>query len=193
MTLEINQQPSVISKDLPMPTVLPPNITPLIQKLAHEKPIHHGLMIARDFSTLGEWGNGWIGAWQQRELWLLNSLPFQQRYDLAVIILDQCYLDHDSITSHALTEKNQATPSQVTASQTITHGLTHLRDLLAKRVLVVACGDQSAGLRALGFNMIENIEGWELWQFNILEYKQIPDWLNSRHWANPENWGKYRW
>ncbi|WP_221179020.1 DUF6231 family protein, partial [Pseudomonas chlororaphis] len=26
-----------------------------------------------------------------------------------------------------------------------------------------------------------------------LEYKQVPDWLNSRFWANPENFGKYWW
>ncbi|WP_221179227.1 DUF6231 family protein, partial [Pseudomonas protegens] len=27
----------------------------------------------------------------------------------------------------------------------------------------------------------------------LLEYKQVPDWLNSRFWANPENFGKYWW
>lgn len=193
MTLEKKQNPSAISKDLPMPSRIPPNILPLIQRLAHEKPIDHGLVIAPDFSSLKEWCTGWTGLWQQRELWLLNSLPFQQRFDLAVIVLDDCYLDHDSITSNELTQGHQPTPSHSTATQTITHGLTHLRDLLARRVLVVAYGDQSTGLRALGFSQIEKIEDWELWQFNILEYKQVPDWLNSRYWANPENFGKYRW
>lgn len=202
MTLEMKQiavkqkpsaQKTFISKDLPMPHT-PPNILPLIQRLAHEKPIEHGLVIARDFSTLKDWSTGWTGLWQQRELWLLNSIPFQQRFDLAVIVLDECYLDHDSVTSNALTHHDhQAAPSQATATQAITHGLTHLRDLLARRVLVVAYGDQSAGLRALGFSQIEKIEDWELWQFNILEYKQIPDWLNSKYWANPENFDKYRW
>ena len=33
----------------------------------------------------------------------------------------------------------------------------------------------------------------EFWQFNILTYKQVPDWLNARFWANPENWNKFRW
>ena len=33
----------------------------------------------------------------------------------------------------------------------------------------------------------------EFWQFNILTYKQVPDWLNARFWANPENWTKFRW
>jgi len=178
-----------------MPTqAIPPNILPLIQRLADEKPIEHGLVIARDFSELKEWCTGWTGQWQERELWLLNSLPFQQRFDLAVIVLDESLLDHASITSNALVNSDHLnTPSHATATQVMTHGLTHLRDLLARRVLVVAYGDQSTGLRALGFSKIETIEGWELWQFNILEYKQIPDWLNSRYWANPENFDKYRW
>ena len=24
-------------------------------------------------------------------------------------------------------------------------------------------------------------------------YKQVPDWLNAKFWANPENFGKYWW
>ncbi len=171
---------------------LPPQILPLIHRLAEEKPIEHGLLISRELSSLQEWSAGWPGVWQQQELWLLTSLPFQQRFDLAVIVLDQAYLDEHTFAK-VDPESKLANSSQTTASHVIAHGLTHLRDLLARRVLVVAFGDQSAGLRALGFSQIEQIEGWELWQFNILEYKQTPDWLNSRYWANPENWGKYRW
>lgn len=36
-------------------------------------------------------------------------------------------------------------------------------------------------------------EAVEIWQFNLFDYKQLPDWLNSKFWANPENWGKFRW
>ncbi len=33
-----------------------------------------------------------------------------------------------------------------------------------------------------------------LFTYDLLEYKQqVPDWLNSRFWANPENFGKYWW
>ncbi|MFE1698566.1 DUF6231 family protein, partial [Acinetobacter baumannii] len=24
-------------------------------------------------------------------------------------------------------------------------------------------------------------------------YKHVPDWFNSKFWANPENWNKFRW
>ncbi|MFY5624612.1 DUF6231 family protein, partial [Acinetobacter baumannii] len=27
----------------------------------------------------------------------------------------------------------------------------------------------------------------------ILTYKHVPDWFNSKFWANPENWNKFRW
>lgn len=32
-----------------------------------------------------------------------------------------------------------------------------------------------------------------VWQFNLYDYKPRPNWLNADYWANPENWGKYRW
>ncbi len=31
------------------------------------------------------------------------------------------------------------------------------------------------------------------WQFNLYDYKPQPAWLNSRYWANPENFDKFRW
>ncbi|VTL97058.1 Uncharacterised protein [Pseudomonas aeruginosa] len=32
-----------------------------------------------------------------------------------------------------------------------------------------------------------------LFTYDLHEYKQVPDWLNARFWANPENFGKYWW
>lgn len=32
-----------------------------------------------------------------------------------------------------------------------------------------------------------------LWQFNLYDYKKLPNWLNSDYWANPQNWNKNRW
>jgi hypothetical protein len=34
---------------------------------------------------------------------------------------------------------------------------------------------------------------WQAWSFDIRHYKSVPDWLNPKYWANPENWEKYRW
>ena len=32
-----------------------------------------------------------------------------------------------------------------------------------------------------------------LYTYDLYEYKQVPDWLNAKFWANPENFGKYWW
>ncbi len=32
-----------------------------------------------------------------------------------------------------------------------------------------------------------------LFTYDLHEYKQVPDWLNAKFWANPENFGKYWW
>ncbi|MBU1331868.1 MAG: hypothetical protein KJ884_04770 [Gammaproteobacteria bacterium] len=32
-----------------------------------------------------------------------------------------------------------------------------------------------------------------LFTYDLLDYKQVPDWLNAKFWANPENYGKYWW
>ena len=43
---------------------------------------------------------------------------------------------------------------------------------------------------------IENIsEGvqYNLFKYNIDDYKHTPDWLNADNWANPDMWSKYRW
>ncbi|MCF7203036.1 DUF6231 family protein [Pseudomonas oligotrophica] len=32
-----------------------------------------------------------------------------------------------------------------------------------------------------------------LLSYDLLEYKQAPDWLNAKFWANPQNFGKYWW
>ena len=34
---------------------------------------------------------------------------------------------------------------------------------------------------------------WHAWSYDIRTYKSVPDWLNPKFWANPENWDKYRW
>jgi len=44
---------------------------------------------------------------------------------------------------------------------------------------------------SLGFT--RQVADEPIYLFDIETYKRTPDWLNARHWANPELWGKYRW
>lgn len=32
-----------------------------------------------------------------------------------------------------------------------------------------------------------------IYRYDIYDYKITPDWLNSRYWANPEQWDRRRW
>ena len=77
-----------------------------------------------------------------------------------------------------------------------------LRDVYADRVVVAGPTDADRPLNrqlltSLGFHQIghsDDISGDRYWyQFDIDNYKVTPDWLNPRHWANPELWDKYRW
>jgi len=83
--------------------------------------------------------------------------------------------------------------------------LASLRDLRARRVLVAVPGDGAQaghpwtleemlahGLERLGEAACGG-RALAVYGFDIDRYKRTPDWLNPRHWANPENWDKYRW
>ncbi|WEL54498.1 DUF6231 family protein [Pseudomonas kermanshahensis] len=76
-----------------------------------------------------------------------------------------------------------------------------IRNLNASRVAVLAdlsaCGWQDTDFFALALSASEKFrrEGQvlSLFTYDLHDYKQVPDWLNARFWANPENFGKYWW
>ncbi len=80
------------------------------------------------------------------------------------------------------------------------HLLARLRDLDCEAVYarcLVQSGDtqqRSRHLRSLGFLPLkEYADGTALFYFDIYDYKLLPDWLNSKFWANPAMWNKARW
>lgn len=109
----------------------------------------------------------------------LMSKPWQQRYDLALVYL---------------------APS--TDPEAAKHLLSSLRDLHARQF--VACLPVNhwqwpeSALLALGLQQHARFHDsagtlFEAWGFDIRTYKAVPDWLNPRFWANPENWNRFRW
>lgn len=174
-----------------MTTDWPIDILPLIDRLAQEKTVQHGLAI--ELPTTPQWP----GEWQCIPLTELESFAFSKRYDLAVISLKNDYEANSVLNkpNSATAQPDDGNSGNTITDDTLSHGITRLRDLLARRVLILASPQHTPLLRALGFSQIEQLEEADLiiWQFNILSYKQVPDWLNSKYWANPENWGKYRW
>ena len=109
----------------------------------------------------------------------VEQMPFTQRYDLAVVNVASAQCDQTVLQ----------------------HALVRLRDLFAKKILVVADNSITPLLRALGFSQFNPVDlgsssvsnAVQLWQFNNLTYKRVPDWLNAKFWANPEHFDKYRW
>ncbi|MGH8659184.1 MAG: DUF6231 family protein [Gammaproteobacteria bacterium] len=85
--------------------------------------------------------------------------------------------------------------------------LSRIRDLQARRMMMVLpiglawSGHQSqwdpSELLALGMTLYLNSSVADkpvhVYEFDIERYKATPDWLNPKHWANPQLFGKYRW
>lgn len=85
--------------------------------------------------------------------------------------------------------------------------LARLRDLAARRTMaLVRMGEYWPGtescwqrndLLGYGFQLFARYAQDErpihLYRFDLYDYKPVPEWLNARHWAHPELWGKYRW
>jgi len=52
------------------------------------------------------------------------------------------------------------------------------------------CALDETMFRALGFTLCatDATAGMRIHEYDIETYKSVPDWLNSRFWANPERW-----
>ena len=71
--------------------------------------------------------------------------------------------------------------------------LARVRDFIAPRIVVVAtahCALDRLAFLAIGFEVlgIDATENMAIFHFDLSTYKQVPDWLNARHWAHPERW-----
>ena len=150
-------------------------ITSMLDDLFTEQPISTALCIGQN---LEQYNHHQSIQWQYFNPSAFLSLPFTQRFDLGLVFL----------TGVAMSQLTAAEKSQA---------LVKLRDLMAKRIVVVAQRSDEQFMRALGFTQFIDHSHYEedfaLWQFNILTYKHVPDWFNSKFWANPENWNKFRW
>ena len=80
--------------------------------------------------------------------------------------------------------------------------LAALRDRYAQHLIVAVAAEASrAGLTstdflALGMRQVGDDTGrraYALYEFDIVDYKNTPDWLNSQYWAHPELFDKFRW
>ena len=76
-----------------------------------------------------------------------------------------------------------------------------IRNLNSNRLAVLAdlaaCHWQETDFFALALQASESFQRDQqtlnLFTYDLRDYKQVPDWLNAKFWANPENFGKYWW
>ena len=150
-------------------------ITSMLDDLFKEQPIQTALCIGQN---LEQYDNNQSIQWHYFSVTEFLNLPFTQRYDVGLVLLDS-----QELLAISNTPKSQL--------------LVKLRDLMAKRIVVVSQLQDEKLLRSLGFTQLIDKtlhdRDFALWQFNILTYKHVPDWFNSKFWANPENWNKFRW
>jgi len=88
-------------------------------------------------------------------------------------------------------------------AQTGAHLIARLRDVHSRRFCVVLPANddeqhwQASELIAMGLahwsSETVNQATLEVYGFDLSTYKATPEWLNARHWAHPERWGKNRW
>ena len=121
-------------------------------------------------------------SWEAFDYQQFIAHRFAKRYDLAVIILSN----------------DSAIDTQI---------IQRCRDLFAKHCLVVQNLSEPAtgvDVASFGFSRLHeqpivehdqdhHITSYQVWQFNLFDYKHLPDWFNSKFWANPELWNKFRW
>ena len=151
-----------------------PDITPVLQQLHRECSDKSWLITGCQLEcSLASVGLEASRIQRLNSTDLLNA-PFTERFAAALMLIT----DADEVH---------------TAEQVI----GRLRDVLAERVLVLIPEQSttwhSAKMLGFGFKRIAELKDWQAWGFDIHTYKEVPDWLNAKYWANPQNWGKYWW
>lgn len=149
----------------------------IVDKIYQDTDDKQALLIANKATTKKLTNTFSAIDWIYREPVSFNEQVFDKQYPLAVIVL----------------------PAEHSPSVLFAKTIQQCRDLFGRQCLVLSPIGNMQDLMALGFSRLSQ-EKWafdtidyELWQFNLFDYKQIPTWLNSKFWANPELWDKFRW
>ena len=135
--------------------------------------------------TAGETARDCLENMQDTRL-LHLATPFSQQQLDSLAQIDLAVISH-LVESLSLSEAQQ--------------WLGTVRNLYAPHIILITepelarqRGWQLANFLAMGLTHIAGSnEGLQLYSYAIENYQPKRDWLNSRFWANPENYDKYRW
>jgi len=114
------------------------------------------------------------------------TTPFSQQQLLAVSPIDLALVSH-------LTESLDKAAAQQWLGMIKNRYAPHVI-LISHPELAQQKGWQFVDYLAMGFKHIAgNDDGLQVFSYAIENYQPKREWLNSRFWANPEMYGKYRW
>ncbi|MCX4189209.1 DUF6231 family protein [Methylophaga sp. OBS3] len=94
--------------------------------------------------------------------------------------------------------------SDLTETMSVSDGqkwLGSLRNVFAPHIILISDAEkaqqqgwQLTDFLALGLHLVvSSKDGLQVFSYAIESYQPKREWLNSRFWANPENFGKYWW
>lgn len=114
------------------------------------------------------------------------TTPFSQQQLLEIAPIDLAVVSH-------LTESLAKPEAQQWLGKIKNQYAPHVI-LISHPELAAEKGWQLTDYLALGFKHIAGTEdGLQVFSYAIENYQPKRDWLNSRFWANPEMYDKYRW
>ena len=101
----------------------------------------------------------------------------------------------DALESFKMVEEKETPPP-------LPELLTGLRNLSASRIAVLVDTERATEWQENDFFALalqrrarfsQDGQSLTLYSYDLAEYKSVPDWLNSKYWANPEMFDKYWW
>ena len=95
----------------------------------------------------------------------------------------------DSFVEHSKLQRQQVLSS---VRDTMACRVLHLESELIDKEPWQLTDSLSLGYRRIDSGHHRQIP-WQLYEFHIANYKSTPDWLNSDHWSNPQEWDRHRW
>ena len=95
----------------------------------------------------------------------------------------------DSFAEHSKLQRQQVLSS---VRDTVACRILHLESELIGKEPWQLTDSLSLGFRRIDCGRHKHTP-WQLYEFHIANYKSTPDWLNSDHWSNPQEWDRHRW
>lgn len=140
--------------------------------------------------------------------------PFQHQTLLLAgtgmsFIDEEKFSHHQILSNFTLDQLGASNQAEIAVVTDLTETLTKteamqwlgvLKNKLAQHIVLVVDKQKSASndwqfadFLGLGFRLHEQRNQYQVFFYAIETYQPKKDWLNSKYWANPENFDKYRW